>query len=193
MEKKFIESLYSGKNSKLKLWRERYTKTEYPYKVLFNLVYESLVIEEMWDEILDCFAGHQKRLTDFNSAHKHIMDRSDIIARTSIIPVVPTEYNSRVALTGYNLALLRERVTKAQSGNNSDLQEIEYAYTFYTCGIELIYAWAAMGLLGANQESAFFQLSGFVFGGIDYSSLNEVITYFGQATGHNYKPLPKLF
>ncbi len=116
-----------------------------------------------------------------------------IIARTSIAPIVPTEYNSRKALTGYNLAALRDRVKKAQSGNNTDIQELEYTYTFYTCGIELVYAWSAMGLLGSEQDAAFFQLAGMVFGGIDYSSLDEVITYFGQATGHNYKALPKFF
>ena len=55
MGKRFSEIMIENKEKKLLMWRERYSKQEYPYKVAFNLLYELLAVEKMWDEIQNAY------------------------------------------------------------------------------------------------------------------------------------------
>lgn len=198
MEQRYSETLSGIKVKKLFSWRDRYSKQEYPYKVAFNLLYEILVVEKMWDEIQSpykksLFNIGKKSFNNFQDAHKYVIDRSNIIARSDIHPIVESKYKSIEFIAGFNWASTRNRVLKAQNGDNKEVQEIELAYYFYTCGIELIYAWSALGYLGTDEESAFMQLTGMVMGGVDYSSYQSLLNFFGQTASMFYKPLPKLF
>ena len=198
MEQRYSETLSGIKVNKLFAWRDRYSKQEYPYKVAFNLLYEMLVVEKMWDEIQSPYKKSflnigKKSYNNFQDAHKFVMDRSNIIARSDIHPIVENKYKSLDSIAGFNWASTRNRVLKAQAGDNKEVQEIELAYYFYTCGIELIYAWSALGYLCTDQESAFMQLTGMVMGGVDYSSYQSLLNFFGQTASMFYKPLPNLF
>ena len=82
---------------------------------------------------------------------------------------------------------------KSAGWDNKEVKEIELTYSFYTCSVELIYAWSALGYLGFNQESAFLELTGMILGGVDYSLFESLLHYFGQAASMFYKPLPDLF
>lgn len=198
MEQRYSETLSGIKVKKLFAWRDRYSEQEYPYKVAFNLLYEMLVVEKMWDEIQrpynkSLLNSGKKNFNNFQDAHKYVIDRSNIIARSDIHPIVEKKYNSLDSIAGLNWASTRNRVSKAQNGDNKEVQEIELAYYFYTCGVELIYAWSALGYLGTDQESAFMQLTGMVMGGVDYSSYQSLLNFFGQTASMFYKPLPNLF
>ena len=198
MGKRYPEILSEIKINKLLNWRQRYSKQEYPYKVAYNLLYEMLVVEKMWGEIQIPYlsplfdSGYQK-FQNFEDALKAVIDRSNFIAKRDIHHLVDSEYKKRKFIAGFNWESTRERVTKAQNGDNNEVQEIELAYYFYTCGIEQIYAWSALGYLGYNQQSAFFDISGFAFGGVDYNSFQSLVHYFGSVAGNFYKPLPNLF
>lgn len=198
MEKRYSEILSENKVKKLFMWRDRYSQKEYPYKVAFNILYEMLVVEKMWSEIQSpykksIFGFGKKNFQGFQEAHKYVMDRSNVIARNDIHSIVEKEYKTRDAIAGFNWASTRNRVLKAQNGDNKEVQEIELAYYFYTCGVELIYAWSALGYIGTDQESAFMQLTGMAMGGVDYNSYQSLINFFGQASSMFYKPLPNLF
>jgi len=198
MEKRYTETLSEIKFKKLFVWRDRYSKQEYPYKVAFNLLYEMLVVEKMWDWIripykISLFSFGGKNFQNFQDAHKYIIDHSNTIAKTDIHPIVENRYKSLDFIGGFNWASTRNRVLKAQNGDNKEVQEIELAYYFYTCGIELIYAWSALGYLGTDQESAFMQLTGMIVGGVSYSSYESLLNFFGQTASMFYKPLPYLF
>lgn len=198
MEQRYSEILSQIKINKLLSWRERYSTEEYPYKVAFNLLYEMLVVEKMWDEIQSSykkplFGIGKKKFNNFKEAHKYVVDKSNVIAKSEIHPIVEKEYKSRDAIAGFNWASTRNRVLKAQKGDNKEVQEIELAYYFYTCGVELIYAWSALGYLDSNKDTAFMELTGVQIGGVDYNSFQSLINYFGQASSIFYKPLPSFF
>jgi hypothetical protein len=198
MEKRYSETLSEIKVKKLLMWRERYSKQEYPYKVAFNLLYEMLVVEKMWDEIQAPYiktlsSSGKKNFQNFQEAHKYVIDRSNLIARTDIHPIVENKYKTIDSIAGFNWVSTRNRVSKAQNGDNKEVREIELAYYFYTCGVELIYAWSALGYLGTDQEPAFMELTGMIMGGVDYSSYQSLINFFGQTASMFYKPLPNLF
>jgi len=198
MDKRYSEILSEIKTKKLFSWRERYSKKEYPYKVAFNLLYEMLVTDKMWDEIQSpykksSFGFKKKNFQNFQEAHKYVIGRSNVIAKSDIIPIVHKKYKTINLIAGFNWDSTRNRVFKAQEGDNKEVKEIELAYYFYTCGIELIYAWSALGYMGWEEESAFMELTGMIIGGIDYSLYESLINSFGQVSSMFYKPLPNLF
>ena len=72
---------------KLYQWRDRYSKDEYPYKVVVNLFYELYTIHFMWDEISSIFSkgffARPKRYDNYNDYKSQISPR--IAFRTKIL------------------------------------------------------------------------------------------------------------
>lgn len=196
MKKLYSEILSENKILKLKIWRGRYSREEYPSKVALNTLYEMLIVEKMWIEIQSPYnksQSHRSNFKDFQQAHTFIMGRSESIALGEVHPIIKTEYINRESIAGLNWESVKKRVDKAQNGDNDEVREIELTYYFYTCGVELIYAWSALGYFNGSQEDAFFELAGMIIGGVDYSAYESLVHSFGQAASMFYKPLPDLF
>jgi hypothetical protein len=198
MDKKYSEVIGVYKLKKLSTWRGRYSHQEYPYKVALNLLYDLLVVEKVWNEIqisieMSHLGWGNTNFHNFHEAHGYVLNRSDSIAGSSIRPIVVNEYKKRNKVANFNWASIRDRVVKAQNGNNKEIQKIELAYHYFTCGVELIYAWLALRYIGTDKETAFMELTGTSMSGIDYKSYESLLNGFGKASGVYYKPLPKLF
>jgi hypothetical protein len=198
MEKKYSEVIGVYKLKKLNTWRSRYSEQEYPYKVALNLLYDLLVVEKVWNEIqISIEMAHlgwgNTNFQNFHEAHGYVLNRSDSIAGSTVRPGVVKEYKTREKIANFNWASTRERVLKAQNGDNKEVQKIELAYYYFTCGVELIYAWLALRFIGTDMETAFLELTGLSIPGIDYNLYESLLNGFGKASGIYYKPLPKLF
>lgn len=50
----FKENVFNNTKNLLR-WRERYSKEEYPYKVILNLFYDLIPLKELWDELNSSF------------------------------------------------------------------------------------------------------------------------------------------
>ena len=198
IEKKYSEVIGVFKLKKLGTWRGRYSEQEYPYKVALNLLYDLLVVEKVWNEIqisieMSHLGWGNTNFQNFHEAHGYVLNRSDSIAGSSIRPDVVREYKTRDKVANFNWSSTRDRVVKAQNGNDKEIQKIELAYYYFTCGVELIYAWLALRYIGTDKENAFLELTGLALDGIDYNSYESLLNGFGRASGVFYKPLPKLF
>jgi hypothetical protein len=198
MEKKYSEVIGVYKLKKLDTWRGRYSEQEYPYKVALNLLYDFLVVEKIWNEIqvsieMSHLGWGNTNFQNFHEAHGYILNRSDSIAGGSIRSIVLREYKTMGKVANFNWTSTRDRVVKAQNGNNKEVQKIELAYYYFTCGVELIYAWLALRFIGTEKETAFLELTGLTMAGIDYNLYESLLNGFGKASGIYYKPLPKLF
>jgi hypothetical protein len=196
MEKKYTEKIGLFKLSKLLSWRGKYSENEYPYKVAVNLLYDLLLVEKIWTEIHNPFNSSLLHLgngnfKNFNEAHGYILNRIDNIA-IGVRTIVISEYKYRNSVAGLDWSLVRHSVIKAQNGDNKELQEIESKFFSYTCGVELIYAWLAYGLLGLGKEEAFSELTGEIPEGIDYRSCQSLLSGFGKESGIYYKPLTSM-
>lgn len=55
-----------------------------------------------------------------------------------------------------------------------------------TLAYELIYKWAAYGLIGEEPDQAFLNLTGALFGSIDFNSQNSLIEHFVKAASLFY-------
>lgn len=198
MEKIYSEIISAYKLKKLYEWRERYSDKEYPYKVAINLLYDLLLVDKMWREIhnplnYSILSLGNGNFQNFNEAHGYVLNRTDNIARKIIRSIITSEYKYRDLIAGLNWSSIRNRVLKAQNGDNKEVQEIELAYYLFTCGVELIYALLAFGFIGIDKESAYTYLTGSKMAGIDYNSYQSLLNSFGKASGIYYKPLPDLF
>jgi len=218
MEKPYIEVVSEIRLKKLINWRKRYSNHEYPYKVALNLLYELLVVEKMWDEIQDAFKQpktsnksndslytlyevftplslkeNKKLFDNFEDALNFVIERSNILARNVIHATVECEFVTRDMIAGFKWSTFKSRINSAQRGDNDQNHEIELAYYFYACAVELIYGWAALGYLGHSKEDSFYILTQMMFGGISYDLLDSVIHHFGQVATLYYKPLLDLF
>jgi hypothetical protein len=198
MEKRYSEIISAYQLKNLCIWRSRYSEKAYPYKVALNLLYGMLIGEKMWDEIHDSFnmsilGWGNSIFQNFHEAHGFVLNRSDSIAKSRIRPIVEREYKTRDSIANIDWSSIRNRVIKAQNGDNKEVQEIEADYFLFTSGVELIYAWLAFRYLGTDQESAFMELTGLQIDDIDYSSYQSLLNSFGKASVSYYKPLPNLF
>jgi hypothetical protein len=198
MDKKYSEIIGVYKLKKLCIWRNRYSLKEYPYKVALNLLYDLLVVEKVWNQLqvfieMSQLGWGNTNFKNFHEAHGYVLNRSDSIAGSNIRPIVVGEFKTKDFIGNINWASTRDRVIKAQKGDNKEVQKIELAYYYYTCGVELVYAWLALRFLGADKETAFLELTGRTITGVDYNSCQSLLNGFGKASRFYYNPLPKLF
>ena len=80
-----IKASQNRKINKLKEWRSRYSKSEYPYKVIMNMFYELFTMELIWDEINSAFSGQQQ----INNPQEALMHIGQIKRNTQIQHVHP--------------------------------------------------------------------------------------------------------
>ncbi|MDR3665362.1 MAG: hypothetical protein P4L35_00840 [Ignavibacteriaceae bacterium] len=198
MDKKYSEIIGVYKLKKLNTWRSRYSAHEYPYKVALNLLYDLLIVEKIWDEMqvsieMSNLGWGKTNFKSFNEAHGYVLNRCDSVAGSKIRSIVIREYKIRDSIADFNWASTRDRVIKAQDGNNKEVQKLELAYYYFTCGVELIYAWLGLRFLGTDHEIAFSDLTGLTINGVNYKSYKSLLNSFGRASGVYYKPLPNLF
>ena len=64
---------YERKIQKLKNWRDRYSKVEYPYKVIMNMFYDLFATQYIWPEIDRSFSGLKKH-ADYTDAVNEIAE-----------------------------------------------------------------------------------------------------------------------
>ena len=190
----FIEDLNEQKMERLLEWRRRYSADEYPVKIAQNLLYEALTIQKMWVELKRSFStmnlgGKRQLFTSFDEAHNYIFVRRRQIQTHEILPFLPAAYRSTEAIPRLNFSSFRKRVDEARRGNQKTLEEIEFTYYFHTAAYEMVYAWAAAGLLGLDEGKAFHEIATGVLSGVDFDSMDSLIGAFGQLASILYQPL----
>lgn len=203
----FIKHQYNGKVNLLKTWRNRYSSTDYPEKMIINLLYELLTTEKIWDELLLYFNtidynNNRKFYDEFSDAHHFIFIRRRCIALNIIRPNLTDQYKKRSDVGNLNFKGIKSRVKSASKGDSKNLEELEYTYIYYSLGHELIYSWAACGLLGMNKEEAYKTVSTIQLENVNYNSYSSMEDAFNKAIGFQlvnpftgegiYTPLPSL-
>jgi len=193
----FVEKLNIQKINRLKEWRGRYDREEYPFKVATNLLYEALTIKEMWPELLQSFQeiggmNNKSKFNSFSESHHNILTRRREIQINKIHPVVEDAYLNTDSILQLNFNSLRNRVVKAQRGDRKMVEEIEFTYYFYTFSYEMIYAWSALGLMGYDKQTAYNNITSVFISDVDFKSINSMINAFGRNASLLYNPLPSL-
>lgn len=183
-----IQASQNRKINKLKEWRTKYSKDEYPYKVVLNLFYELFSVEFIWDDINRAFEEGQQ-FTDPTQALIYFGEKKREV-QLSVIHQQVQQFmqNDRVA-GGIKFSDFKSMIQNSRNGDNHQVIEIEYAYWFYCQYLEAALQWAACGLLGMDKHSAYIEVTGGDVGGLKLDTLENAITYFHQVLGisFNYK------
>jgi hypothetical protein len=171
----------SGK-AKLDGWRERYSKEEYPSKVVVNLFYELFALEGIWPQIEQIFSSGSK-YSDFREAYEQMI----LVKRTYQMGplrglLMESLATDRVA-ADTKKSNWTNKENLASTGDNESVVEIEYGYWYYNQYCAATLAWAACGLLGQNKEDAFFEVAGGITGGIDFDSFGSVLNGLKNVLG----------
>jgi len=196
-----LSNTMNRKIQKLYQWRDRYSKSEYPYKVVVNLFYELYTIHFMWDEISSIFSkglfSRPRRYNNFQDAMNHMVNIKREIQVRDVNPKLIDIMESNLPACGQQFEQYKKMISGAKNGNNGEVEEIEYSYAYITSVIELVIPWAACGLLGMDKHKAFVEVTGGDVGGLSLQSFEEAYKYFNTIVnwqvGDSYQKLPPLW
>ena len=174
-----------GKINKLKEWRNRYSKSEYPYKVIMNMFYELITMELIWDEINSAFSG-QKKASNQEEALIHLGEIKRNAQVQYVHPQLEKFLKSDKMAGGAKFSDFKDSIEKAKNGNNHMVIEIEYSYWFYCQYYEAVLEWAAYGYLGLDKNSAYREVTGGDVGGLKLDSFQDAIQFFPSVLGISF-------
>lgn len=181
----------------LQTWRNRYTKEEYPEKIVKNIFYRKHIMESIFPFILNQFdKGSQCNSFEdnLNILQTKYSDESKTIA-LKLDDLIMTKGDLNTGDCSYNSFLNDVRL--ASNGSNSKIEELEYAYVYYHLADESILCWAAFGGIGYSQRDAIGKLTGRIL--LEdkpitlFWQIESVIGRLGESTLKSYRQLPPLF
>ena len=193
-------SFNEGMNN-LMTWRNRYSISEYPEKVVLNIFYRKYTMEFMFPDIIACYEtdllGNQKvKWSDFNEGFQKLKTSYGSTAVSKTQPILLnllTNTQRNVGNTNYgNFASL---ISSAKNGNKVKLEEIEYSYLYYLLADECILLWGAFGGIGLTKIDAIGKMSGLIIETKEintYAQIEQVLGQFCSAAylKDHYKALP---
>lgn len=171
--------------NKLKEWRERYSKNDYPGKVILNLFYELFTIELIWDEINLAFSG-EIQFSDPAQAFSHIVEiKRQVQLREVHADLERLMANDTIAC-GVKYSDFQGMIENAINGDNGSVVEVEYSYWYYCQYYEAIIEWAACGYLGYDKHSAFQAVTGGDVGGLKLDTFENTVEFFHKLLGISF-------
>ena len=183
----------------LVIWRNRYSKTEYPFKVAVNIFYRQYTMNSIWDvELNNSFYYYKGIEGDVLKAlellEKAYSDASQQFTKGNrLIDLM----NKKEDVGGLNYKDISPIIFKAKKGDNASVEELEFSYLFYYLCNKTTLLWAAYGRKGFSQVDAITQITGVVVADqpITYSVIFGMMGRFGCAEVMNslYTPLSNLY
>lgn len=182
--------------NKLIEWRQRYSKTEYPEKVVINIFYRKYIINEIWSELINCFNKHL--WNDFGSGLRVVNDKYSNAATQKVNSKLMTLLQDKERSVGnVTYSSFEALLNQIRSGDKTKVEEIEFSYLHHYLTDETILIWAAFGGTGMNYEDAIAKISGVVVSLKQEPTFSSIVPFFGQYVvgpflRDNYQPLPTL-
>jgi len=173
-------------------WRNRYSKTEYPEKVVINIFYGKYTLEFMFPEILGCYELNSlgKSKVKWNEINEGFQKLKMFYGTTAVSKTQPvllsllTNITRNVANTNYGI--YKSLITEAQNGNNAKLEEIEYAYLYYKLTDECVLLWGAFGGTGLTKIEAIGKMSGLIIDIEEIKTYGQIEHVLGQLCAAEY-------
>lgn len=184
----------------IKTWRSRYSKTEYPSKLVLNIFYRQYTMNSIWNSQLDnSFEKFKGTETDILKAFQKIENEySNASQQFTVGNTLLDLMNKKEDVGGLNYANNIPLITRAQSGDNAAIEELEFTYLYYLLCNKATIMWAAFGRKGFSRIDAIAQVTGAVIEykqPFSYAGILGVLGQLGLSQKMNslYSPLPNLF
>jgi len=193
-----VEGTISRRTAQLHEWRSRYSRGEYPSKVIQNLFYELYGTQFTWDlHCRDFFAG-EKKFSSFKDALDHVAAvRNKIMIETVNPRLAEILESAGPTCAKLEFSLFQQMIEDAQNGDNGEVAEVELSFVYYVTASELVLPWFACGLTGMSRHSAFRDVTGGDIGGFSMETYDEAIqnlaAFSGMYIDSSFERLPPLW
>jgi len=183
----------------LRNWRSRYTKNEYPSKVVLNIFYRQYTMNSIWEsQIENSFNRFKNTETDVLVAFQKLeMEYSNASGHFTIGNTLLDLMNQQQDVGGLNYKNNIPIISRGQSGDNKAIEELEFTYLYYLLCNKATLMWAAFGRKGFAKVDAIAQVTGVVIEydqPINYADILSVLGQLGVSESMNkiYSPLNNL-
>ena len=152
-----IREFQEARNNILK-WRNRYSKFDYPYKIVVNIFYRQYAMKNIWQTEIDSSFGIKGNTeTDFASAYEKLaIAYSDSALR--INSQVEHIMTKKEWVGGLNYVQNIPKIEAIRNGDEKEKEELEFTYIYYLLSNKVLLMWAALGRLGRSRDQAFSEL-----------------------------------
>jgi hypothetical protein len=185
--------------AEIQTWRTRYSKQEYPQKVMINTFYRQHTVNFMWDFLCSPFNNTMLGRKPFD--HSEYFPARDFISQKYI----DTKLNrtqpvfKELLIRGSNVGGLdfKHMAMLVSQASKEAIEEIEFTYLFYAVSTELLFRWSACGMIGHNKSDAFTLITGCIIDTVamkDYATSVDILGKIGASTflKRQYHPFPSL-
>ena len=183
----------------LRNWRSRYSKNEYPSKVVLNIFYRQYTMNSIWEsQIENSFNIFKNTETDVLVAFQKLeKEYSNASGHFTIGNTLIDLMNQQQDVGGLNYKNNIPIISRGQSGDNKAIEELEFTYLYYMLGNKATLMWAAFGRKGFSKVDAIAQVTGVVIEynqPINYAGILAILGQLGVSESVNkmYSPLNNL-
>jgi hypothetical protein len=191
---------YNDGMNNLVNWRNRYSKNEYPFKVVLNIFYRQYTMNSIWtsqiNSSFDRFKNTEPEILP--AVKKLVVEYSNASQHFTIGNTLVDLMNKQQDVGGLNYKNNIPLISRAQQSDNKAMEEIEFTYLYYYLSNTATLIWAAFGRKGFSKIDAIAQVTGIVieYGKpIEYSDILDVLGKLGVSQMMNkiYCPLPNYY
>ncbi len=189
-----LSPLYAEASSKIQLWRNRYTKNEYPHKIVINMMYRAYTTRFVYQAFL---SNGLPPFDDFHEAASYVIGFYGQTAVTKVnanlldwMRMNPNELVGTLTASSY------ENLADQAEYSPSKLEELEFSYIFNTMSDMCVLYYIAFRLCGDSQEEAIKKLTNYIVEIYEELTYEQLKTFFTQLQkflpeylGKHYHPI----
>jgi hypothetical protein len=175
-----LTNTFQDGRSLLNTWKQRYSPSEYPYKVVLNMFYRKFTIEKMWNSVIN------QSYPTWQKAYEVNKMKYGQVSQMEIMPVLErwVQSNRQVGMVKYSD--FQSFIQNAGRGNAEALKAIEYTYLLHRVLDELIILWISMVNSNETQVSAIAKLTRAIVEIPTIRNYAEIESIFDQLGAEKY-------
>lgn len=175
-----LSSTFKDGRNHLNTWKQRYSSTEYPYKVVLNMFYRKFTIEKMWSSVIN------QTYPNWQKAYEANMTKYGQVAQMEILPILESYLQSNRQVGMVKFSDFQSYIQNGARGNTEALKGIEYTYLLNRVIDELIVLWISMVNSGETQINAIAKLTRAVVEIPTIRNYAEIESIFDQLGAEQY-------
>ena len=188
-----LKNRYEEGVHRVRDWRNRYSITEYPHKVVLNMMYRAYTMSYIWNEFK---TDKLPTFTSMNDAFIYMDKHYGEIAATYIQPnLLGWLQNNPTKEIGTLVYLNYEKIASDAEGDKSKKEELEFSYLFNLIQDYCVLYFIAIRLCGKSLTDTIALMTNYMIEDIpqiDYSIAKQVFLqlYVSKFMHEHYSPLP---
>ena len=176
-----ITSTFKDARRLLNEWKSRYSKDEYPKKVIMNIFYRKYATEKMWPDAI------KKSYKTWETAYEQNKHEYVRVSQHEIVPILESLIKQDKKVTSIKFSDFNSFINAASRGDSEALKAIEYTYFLNRIFDELAILWLSFVNSGLSGAQAMMRLTGAGLpANMPINSYSEVESIFDQLGAENY-------